>query len=324
MKVADLAHLQVPNAGLHILRQIFDRQHPVLQSFEMLMRWNRSNQEIGFGTQILISGIIANVRSRDDHWITLAEGHLGNEVRGYRHHGDGNVLLANLIHITRRILYSWKDIPDGDHDALTHILRPLSKFDIQSTPPVLRQSFCDLWDEIHRWNNRILKEICRDLHEVLTQRSDDDPVVGSSPSGDSGSTGLNEQVHEDPPHTNPADSTSSQGTSPANPSHSTSLVPGHPTAPPDNGGGAPDRRLTQPTAPSTMSPHSPPSPLERHDATPGNIADTLSLGHPGSGTVSSHAPLFSVPSSAVSQVASVPDPDGASIAPLGIHHEPTT
>ncbi|KAH9965098.1 hypothetical protein BGW80DRAFT_759643 [Lactifluus volemus] len=48
MMVVDLAHL--PNAGLHILRQIFDRQHPVLQNIGMgdIVRWNRSNQGLGF------------------------------------------------------------------------------------------------------------------------------------------------------------------------------------------------------------------------------------------------------------------------------------
>ncbi|KAH9960754.1 hypothetical protein BGW80DRAFT_923121 [Lactifluus volemus] len=90
-------------------------KHPVLQSFEMgdiLRTWNRSNQEISFCTQILVSGIIANVPSHDDRWIALASDLLGkseDEIRGYRDGGDGNVLLANLIHITRQIIRSWKN-----------------------------------------------------------------------------------------------------------------------------------------------------------------------------------------------------------------------
>ena len=316
MKVADLAHF--PDAGLHILRQIFDRQHPVLQSIEMgdiLRIWNRSNQEIGFCTQILVSGIIANVRSRD-RWIAIAEDQLGNAVRGYRIHGDGNVLLANFIHITRQIVRSWGDMRGGDHDALTYIFRSLSNCasDIQSTPPALWQNFLNLWDEIGQWNNGILMDICRDLHRVLTQGSVDDPVVGSNAPGGSGSTGRNKQVHENTSHTNPANTTSSQGTNPAHLPHSSLPVQDHPATHPGNGlspGGAPDRTLNQHIAPSIMSPHPPPEPLERHGTTLGNIADTSSRDHPDSGTEISPAPPPvppSVRSSADLQVASVSDP----------------
>ncbi|KAH9965099.1 hypothetical protein BGW80DRAFT_1345557, partial [Lactifluus volemus] len=125
-------------------------------------------------------------------------------------------------------------------------------------------------------------------------------------------------VHENTSHTSPADSTSSQGTSPANLPHLPPPVPGHPTSHPSNGappGGASDRSLSQPIAPPTMSRHSPPEPLERHGAIPGNIADTSSRGHPGSGTESSRASSSvpqSVPSSAASQVASVSDLNGTS------------
>ncbi|KAH9960753.1 hypothetical protein BGW80DRAFT_1361514 [Lactifluus volemus] len=136
-------------------------------------------------------------------------------------------------------------------------------------------------------------------------------------------------VHENTSHTNPADSTSSQGTSPANLPHSPSPVPGHPTSLPSNGAppsGASDRSLSQPVTPPAMSP-SPLEPLERHGAIPGNIANTSSRRHPGPGTESSRAsssvPQF-VPSPAASQVASVSDRNGAIIAPLSMHHVPTT
>jgi Family of unknown function (DUF6535) len=371
MKVADLAHL--PNAGLHILRQIFDRQHHVLQSIEMgdiLRTRNRSNQKISFCTQILVSGIIANVPSHDDRWIALASDLLGKSedvVRGYRDRGDDNVLLANLIHITRQIIRSWTNGQGEAHDLFAYMFRSLSNIDIRNTLPGLQHEFLTLWNEI---NHTEIRDDLRNLRDVLTQGRDNalaappapdsnlpghppdsislhphppspvanhptaEPVArrqatvtpGNTP--DISSRGQS-TVHENTSHTNPADSTSSQGTSPANLPHSPSPVPGHPTSHPGNGappGRASDRSLSQPVASPAMSP-SPPSPLERHGAIPGNIADTSSRGHPGSGTESSPASSSvpqSVPSPAASQVASVSDRNGAIIAPLSMHHVPTT
>ncbi|KAH9960750.1 hypothetical protein BGW80DRAFT_923098 [Lactifluus volemus] len=349
MKVADLA--QLPNAGLHILRQIFDRQHPVLQSIEMrdTVRWNRSNQEIGFCTQILVSGTIANIPSedRDGRWIALASDLLGkseDEIRGYRDRSDDNVLFANLIHITRQIIRSWKHgLGQGEaHDAFTYIFRSLSNFDIRNTLPGLQHEFLALWNEI---NHTEIRDDLRNLRDnalaappvpdlsppghppdsiplppsPVANHPTAEPNAGFSPGGTSGVTQhIAQSTASSHSHTNPADSTSSQGTSPANLPHSPSPVPGHPTSHPGNGappGGASDRSLSQPVTPPTMSRHSPPEPLERHGATPGNIADTLSRGHPGSGTESPRAspsvpPSF--PSSAASQVASVSDPNGTS------------
>ncbi|KAH9965093.1 hypothetical protein BGW80DRAFT_759519 [Lactifluus volemus] len=371
MKVADLAPF--PNAGLHTLRQIFDRQHPVLQSFEMgdiLRTRNRSNQEIGFYTQILVSGIIVNVPSHDDRWIALASDLLGKSedvVRGYRDRGDDNVLLANLIHITRQIIRS-SPIGQGEaHDLFAYIFRSLSNIDIRNTLPGLQHDFLILWNEI---NSTEIRDDLRNLRDVLTQGRDNDLATPPAPDSnlpghppdsisphphppspvashptaepvarrqatvtpgntpDISSRGQS-TVHENTSHTNPADSTSSQGTSPASFPHSPLPVPGHPTSHPGNGappGGASDRSLSQPVAPPAMSP-SPPEPLERHGAIPGNIADTSPRGHPGSGTESSRASSSvsqSVPSPAASQVVSVSDRNGAIIAPLSMHHVPTT
>ncbi|KAH9975050.1 hypothetical protein BGW80DRAFT_127350 [Lactifluus volemus] len=181
MKVADLAHL--PKAGLHILRQIFDCQHPVLQSIEMgdiLRRWNRSNQEISFCTQILVSGIIANVPSRDDRWIALAEDQLGNEVRAYRDHGDGNVLLANLIHITRQIIRSSKNGQGEAHNLFAYMFRSLSNFDIRNTLPELQDDFLTLWNGI---DHTEIRDDLRNLRDVLTQGRDN--ALAAPPSPDS-------------------------------------------------------------------------------------------------------------------------------------------
>jgi Family of unknown function (DUF6535) len=345
MMVADLAHL--PNEGLNILRQIFDRLHPVLQSIEMgdfLRRWNRSNQEISFCTQILLSGTIANVRSHDDRWIALASDLLGkseDEIRWYCDCGDGNVLLANLIHITRQIICSCKSEQGEAHDALKYIFRTLSNFDIRNTLPGLQHEFLALLNEI---DHTEIRDDLRNLCDVLTQGRDNalaaPPVpdlnspghppdsislhphppspVASHPTAESvtrrqatvtpgdtpdiSSRGQS-TVHENTSHTNPADSTSSQDTSLAKLPHSPSPDPGHPTCNGAPPGGTSDRSLSQPIAPPAKSPHSPPSPLERHGATPGNIADTSSRDHPGSGTESSHASP-SVPHSVPSSAAS--------------------
>jgi Family of unknown function (DUF6535) len=184
MKVADLAHL--PNAGLHILRQIFDRQHHVLQSIEMgdiLRTWNRSNQEISFCTQILISGIIANVPSHDDRWIALASDLLGkseDEIRDYHDRGDDNVLLANLIHITRQIIRSWKN-KQGEapsHDSFAYMFRSLSNFAIRNTLPELQDDFLTLWNGI---NYSEIPGNLRNLYDVLTQGRDNASAVPTVP-----------------------------------------------------------------------------------------------------------------------------------------------
>ncbi|KAH9960748.1 hypothetical protein BGW80DRAFT_1361465 [Lactifluus volemus] len=341
MMVVDLAHL--PNAGLHILRQIFDRQHPVLQNIGMgdIVRWNRSNQEIGFCTQILISGIIANVRSHDDRWIALASDLLGkseDEIRGYRDRGDDNVLLANLIHITRQIIRSWKNGQGEAHDLFAYIFRSLPNFDIRNTLPELQDDFLTLWNGI---DHTEIRDDLRNLRDVLTQGRDN--ALAAPPVPDLNSPGHppdSISLHPHPP--SPAanhptaepnaefspggtsDVTQHIAQSAASPHPSCqppSFTPtgsGHPTSHPSNGappGGAFDRSLSQPIAPPTMSRHSPPEPLERHGAIPGNIADTSSRGHPGSGTESSRASSSvpqSVPSSAASQVASVSDLNGTS------------
>jgi hypothetical protein len=97
----------------------------------------------------IISGIISKAE-RDERWFTLAKDELGvsEEVfRSYLVHDD-NVLLANLIHLIRKIIPPlFQAVPDLTREPL-RILSSVSKLDILNTLPELQHEFCALWNEI--------------------------------------------------------------------------------------------------------------------------------------------------------------------------------
>ena len=120
----------------------------VLQSVEIgnyLKGWannhegwvNNRDRARSLYSQSIVAGIIANVRERDDRWSALAKDQLRiseNDLRHYVAHGD-SVLLANLIHITPKILRTF----EGDHYSAfisTGILRPVlsPNFNTNSVP----------------------------------------------------------------------------------------------------------------------------------------------------------------------------------------------
>jgi hypothetical protein len=127
----------------------------VVQDVEVgrtLRRRNSNDEQIGLCAQTIVADIIAKVPRRDDIWITLAADQLGksqDDIRGYLKHGNDNVLLANLIHITRQIFKSSSGITrDMAGNAASYILRLPSEFDIRNTLPVLQHDFCALWNDI--------------------------------------------------------------------------------------------------------------------------------------------------------------------------------
>jgi Family of unknown function (DUF6535)/WW domain len=147
--------------------------HQLLQPIEMGCTLSKQGNRIGLCAQSVVAGIISNVQSGDHRWIALAAVQLGKSedvIRGYLDRGRENLLLANLIHITRQILQSSYD-PNVGWDmavASSIILRTLSNFDISNTLPGLKRNFCDLWDEIDREapNNGVLAKIHNNLRHL--------------------------------------------------------------------------------------------------------------------------------------------------------------
>jgi hypothetical protein len=125
----------------------------VLQSVEfgnyLKSRCNNCDRETSLYSQTIVAGVIANVRERDDRWSALAKNQLRiskDVLQDYAADGD-SVLLANLIHITSKILRT----VEGDHYSAyisSRILRSVSQFDILHTLPKFQHEFCTLWNDV--------------------------------------------------------------------------------------------------------------------------------------------------------------------------------
>ncbi|KAH9967083.1 hypothetical protein BGW80DRAFT_724986 [Lactifluus volemus] len=156
------------------LRDIFhgDRQD-ILRSIKagQALR-SRRNGTIDLRAQTIVAGIIFNVQANNDDWVALAADHLGESeyvIRDYLKHGDDNVLLANLIHITRQIIHALEERYFLAARS-SNILPTLIKFDIRNTLPELQDDFLTLWDEINQEpQGEMISDRLRGLHEVLTQ-----------------------------------------------------------------------------------------------------------------------------------------------------------
>ena len=128
--------------------------------------------------------ILLSLRERDDRWITLAARAFGLSEQDLRENvalGDDSVLLAILIHVTRRCLRSGLFYH-------SYVLEELSKFDIRNTLPGLQHDFCALWDEIVQEARKegrystpvyILKRICHP-YIALHQGTDAAPTAFSA------------------------------------------------------------------------------------------------------------------------------------------------
>ncbi|KAH9955116.1 hypothetical protein BGW80DRAFT_1258326 [Lactifluus volemus] len=191
--------IRLSDVALPILQDIFPQdQHDVLQSVEMgkslrspvtsVEQEVGKEQEIGLCAQTIVAGIVSNVQESNDDWVALAADQFGKSkdvIRGYLRHGNDNVLLANLTHITRQIFHSLTDNRDMAASSST-VLPSLSKFDIRNTLPELQDSFRSLWDEIeHAPTDELVMDI-RDsllnLHNSLSQAQGDNIALISTAS----------------------------------------------------------------------------------------------------------------------------------------------
>jgi hypothetical protein len=114
-----------------------------------------TQREIGLCAQSIVASIISNVQERNDRWVAFAADQLGKSegvIRDYLERGNGNVLFANLTHITHQILHSLKDNWDMATSS-SFILPSLSNFDARNMLPELQDSFLVLWDNIEHATN---------------------------------------------------------------------------------------------------------------------------------------------------------------------------
>ncbi|KAH9963666.1 hypothetical protein BGW80DRAFT_827688 [Lactifluus volemus] len=164
VKVADAARLL--DAIWEILDGVFTGEgRAILDSVEtghsLRNLGNTSDQETPLCAQSIVGCIIANVRNRDGRWLALARDQLcpaisKTDFDTYVRQGD-NILLANLIHVTRQF-HTIHDIilsgrmpslnPDKPTRVISHFTRLLSNFDIRETLPALQHEFCALWNDL--------------------------------------------------------------------------------------------------------------------------------------------------------------------------------
>jgi hypothetical protein len=170
-----------------VRKTLLEHWHEMPQTLEVGQALARlctsGNQFIAQHALVATARILGSVWERDDSWIMLAarvfdlpERDLQDEIAL----GDDSVLLAILIHVTRRYLRS------GYSNWV--VLEALSKLDIRDTLPRPQHDFCTLWNEIvQEARNRgqfttpvsILKRI-RHLYIALHQGTDAAPTAFSS------------------------------------------------------------------------------------------------------------------------------------------------
>jgi hypothetical protein len=146
---------------------------------------------------VIIASIILINDEHDKRWDTLVMDELEMSedlFRRYLEHGN-SLLLANLIHITRKFFHSLlRRDSDLTRRSLT-ILSSLSKFDIIGTLPELQQDFCALWDKVDnqsrkRWPDnerfRVILSQTRGLYDALVALPDTHAALRASTAGEDG------------------------------------------------------------------------------------------------------------------------------------------
>ena len=155
----EICNKAINMASLPISRRIFDRiLHKdwtgLLNSVEFghfLKRIAYHDPFSAYYSQCVISVIIATAQERDARWFELAMSQLGVSgyvLQSYLDHGD-SLLLANCISICRCTIHAYSEHGwDRDVYSQSKTLETVSKMDIRTTLPELRNDFCKLWNEI--------------------------------------------------------------------------------------------------------------------------------------------------------------------------------
>ena len=124
------------------LRSYFDQAPLSMERFQAIARWFTHNDyKVANHARVGVAKSLASMQERDDAWIAIASDMCGlaeQDLRNNISHGGDNVLLATLIHVTRRHIHSYEE----------DFVLSLAEFDICHTLPRLQHDFCTLWNEL--------------------------------------------------------------------------------------------------------------------------------------------------------------------------------
>ena len=123
------------------LRSHFYQAPVSIDRLQVMARWfTHMSLNVSYSARIRAAENLAKMQERDCRWIQLASDVYGLSERDLQHNvtlGGDNVLLATLIHVSRRTI----------HFHELWLVRTLTEFDIRRTLPGLQHDFCTLWNE---------------------------------------------------------------------------------------------------------------------------------------------------------------------------------
>jgi hypothetical protein len=141
----------------------FDQAPISIEGLQAMARWfAHLSGDVSEAARIRAAKSLARMQERDGRWIALASDVYGLPKRDLQLHvdlGGDNVLLATLIHVSRRAI----------HSRELSLVGALTQFGIHRTLPGLQHDFCALWNEmVQEAKNRehdivpvqILRSIC--------------------------------------------------------------------------------------------------------------------------------------------------------------------
>jgi hypothetical protein len=158
-------------------------QAPVsIERIQAMARWfTHMSSYVSYSVRARVAKNLARLQERDGRWIALASDVYGLSERDLQDNaalGGDNVLLAILIHVSRRAIHSHK----------LGLVVAVTQFDIRHTLPGLQHDFCTLWNDlVQEARNRgfyttpvhILRRM-RHLYIALHQGTDAAPTAFSA------------------------------------------------------------------------------------------------------------------------------------------------
>jgi hypothetical protein len=171
------------NTNMHSNLQTHFDQAPVsIESLRAMARWfTHVSRYVSYPARIRVAKSLASMQERDDDWIAFASdvcGLAADDLRENIAHGGDNVLLATLIDLSHRGIYS--------HEL--DLVGALTQFDIRHTLPGLQHEFCSLWNKFvqearnqgHYGTPVVILRRIRHLYIALHQGTDAAPTAFSA------------------------------------------------------------------------------------------------------------------------------------------------
>jgi hypothetical protein len=141
----------IPISNFYIhddLRSHFDQGPVSIARLQAMTRWfTHKDYNIADYARVEVAKSLASMQERDGVWTAFASNMCGlaaQDLRDNIAHGRDNVLLATLIHVSRRAIHYYDPGP----------VTALTKFDVHHTLPGLQHDFCTLWNELVQGANK--------------------------------------------------------------------------------------------------------------------------------------------------------------------------